>query len=68
MAKFVKEVAQVVDGNPRQIKRYVNVFRFYSTLRHSLQVDGVATQEELPSDEMMAKFVALSVHWPHAMD
>jgi hypothetical protein len=68
MGKFVKEVAQLVDGNPRQIKRYVNVFRFYSTLRHSLQVDGVATQEELPSDEMMAKFVALSVHWPHAMD
>ena len=68
MAKFVKEVAQLVDGNPRQIKRYVNVFRFYSTLRHSLQVDGVASEKELPSDEMMAKFVALSVHWPHAMD
>jgi hypothetical protein len=68
MAKFVKDVAQLVDGNPRQIKRYVNVFRFYSTLRHSLQVDGVASQAELPSDEMMAKFVALSVHWPHAMD
>jgi hypothetical protein len=68
MGKFVTDVAQLVDGNPRQIKRYVNVFRFYSTLRHSLQVDGVASREELPSDEMMAKFVALSVHWPHAMD
>jgi hypothetical protein len=68
MGKFVREVADLVDGNPRQIKRYVNVFRFYSTLRHSLRVDGVVAPEELPTDETLAKFVALSIHWPHAMD
>jgi len=68
IAEFVKEVAELVDGNPRQIKRYVNVFRFYSTLRFGLQADGKATASELPSDKVLAKFVALSIQWPHAMD
>jgi len=44
------------------------VFRFYSTLRHSLRVDGVVAAADLPSDKVLAKFVALSVQWPHAMD
>jgi hypothetical protein len=68
IADFVNEVAELVDGNPRQIKRYVNVFRFYSTLRHSLRVDGTLKPEELPSDKMLAKFVAMSIQWPHAVD
>jgi hypothetical protein len=64
---FVDEVAQLVDGNPRQIKRYVNVFRFYSTLRHSLRLEGVIPSDDLP-DKVLAKFVALSIQWPHAVD
>jgi hypothetical protein len=68
IANFVQECADLVEGNPRQIKRYVNVFRFYSTLRYGLRADGVAQESELPSDEVLAKFVALSIQWPHAMD
>ena len=69
MARFAEEVAQLVaDGNPRQIKRYLNVFRFYSTLRHSLRLEGVIPSEDLPSDKVLAKFVALSIQWPHAVD
>jgi len=68
IANFVQECAELVDGNPRQIKRYVNVFRFYSTLRYALRADGFATAGELPSDKILAKFVSLSVQWPHAMD
>jgi hypothetical protein len=68
MARFAEKVAQLVDGNPRQIKRYVNVFRFYSTLRHSLRLEGVIPSQDLPSDEVLAKFVALSIRWPHAVD
>jgi hypothetical protein len=68
IADFVSDVAELVDGNPRQIKRYVNVFRFYSTLRHSLRVDGTVAAGELPSDKVLAKFVALSIQWPHAVD
>ena len=68
IADFVQECADLVDGNPRQIKRYVNVFRFYSTLRYGLRADGLAKAEELPTDKVLAKFVALSIQWPHAMD
>ncbi|HXC42407.1 MAG TPA: P-loop NTPase fold protein [Candidatus Dormibacteraeota bacterium] len=68
MSLFVDEVAQLVDGNPRQIKRYVNVFRFYCALRHSLRLEGLISSENLPSDKVLAKFVALSIQWPHAAD
>jgi hypothetical protein len=68
MAGFLEEVARLVDGNPRQIKRYVNVFRFYCTLRHSLRLGGSIPREDLPSDEVLAKFAALSIQWPHAVD
>ncbi|HYM78803.1 MAG TPA: P-loop NTPase fold protein [Candidatus Dormibacteraeota bacterium] len=68
IASLVRDLAELVDGNPRQIKRYVNVFRFYSTLRHSLRIDGSVPAEELPSDKVLAKFVALSIQWPHAVD
>jgi len=68
MAKMVEEVARLVDGNPRQIKRYVNVFRFYSTLRQSLRLQGVIPSDDLPKDKVLAKFVALSIQWPHAVD
>lgn len=69
IAKFVNDVAELVDANPRQVKRYVNVFRFYSTLRFTLeQPRGPVPKDKLPSDEMLAKFVAMSIQWPHAMD
>lgn len=68
IADFVQECAELVEGNPRQIKRYVNVFRFYSTLRYGLKADGLATESELPNDRVLAKFVAMSIQWPHAMD
>jgi hypothetical protein len=68
IANFVQECAELVEGNPRQIKRFVNVFRFYSTLRYGLRADGMATEGEMPDDTVLAKFVSLSVQWPHAMD
>jgi hypothetical protein len=66
---FVNEIVHLVGGNPRQIKRYVNVFRFYSTLRHSLRVDAAARciAMNFPTDAVMAKFVALSIIWPQAV-
>ena len=70
IARFVNDVAYLVGGNPRQIKRYLNVFRFYCTLRHSLGVDAKAHGliAKLPSDAALAKFVALNINWPHAID
>ncbi|HET8891942.1 MAG TPA: P-loop NTPase fold protein [Candidatus Angelobacter sp.] len=68
--KFVMSVSELVGSNPRQLKRYVNVFRFYSTLRHSFRVDFGARCLEvaLPSDEALAKFITLSIQWPPAAD
>ncbi len=68
IAEFVQEVAELVDGNPRQIKRYVNVFRFYSTLRYGLRADGIVAASDFPTDKVLAKFVALNIQWPHAVD
>jgi len=67
IVELMQEVVRLVDGNPRQIKRYVNVLRFYSTLRYSLIVDQVLGKDEV-SDKLLAKFVTLSIHWPHAVD
>ena len=68
--KFLDEIVGLVGGNPRQIKRYINVFRFHSTLRHNLKVDSAAHGLEvaLPSDEGLAKFIALIIQWPHALE
>ncbi|MER7131867.1 KAP family P-loop NTPase fold protein [Streptosporangium saharense] len=50
-------------SNPRQIKRYVNVFRFYSFLTHRRALAGA----EPSSDAEVAKLAALTVNWPHLL-
>ncbi|MBO3745556.1 hypothetical protein J5X84_05690 [Streptosporangiaceae bacterium NEAU-GS5] len=49
--------------NPREIKRYVNVFRFYSfvTFNRSLAGAGRATDSEV------AKLAMLAIRWPHLL-
>ncbi|MEU0516159.1 P-loop NTPase fold protein [Streptosporangium sp. NPDC006007] len=49
--------------NPRQIKRYVNVFRFYSFLTYRRVLAGA----EPASDAEVAKLAALTIHWPHLL-
>ncbi|GHH62640.1 hypothetical protein GCM10017673_02210 [Streptosporangium violaceochromogenes] len=49
--------------NPRQIKRYVNVFRLYSFLVHRRALAGAPPA----SDAEVAKLAALTVHWPHLL-
>ena len=68
--KFAEEVVDGVSENLRQIKRYINVFRFHNTLRHNLKVDSAARgfQVTLPPDNGLAKFIALTIHWPHAAE
>jgi hypothetical protein len=68
IVNFVKQMAERVGGNPRQIKRYVNVLRYYLTLRHGLWADRSVAEEILPTPEAVAKFVGLSILWPHAVD
>ncbi len=49
--------------NPRQIKRYVNVFRFYSFLTYRRALAGAAPASEAE----VAKLAALTIHWPHLL-
>ncbi|MET9070494.1 hypothetical protein, partial [Streptosporangium sandarakinum] len=49
--------------NPREIKRYVNVFRFYSFIAYRRTLAGAAPA----SDGEVAKLAALTIHWPHLL-
>ncbi|MGW0588341.1 P-loop NTPase fold protein [Streptosporangium sp. NPDC002607] len=49
--------------NPREIKRYVNVFRFYSFLTYRRALAGA----DPASDGEVAKLAALAVQWPHLL-
>jgi len=68
--EFVHSVAALIGNNPRQIKRYINVFRFYSALRYNLLTQSMASGSpaKLPSDKELAKFIALTIQWPQALD
>ncbi len=71
ISRFIEETITLFRGNPRQLKRYVNLFRFASTLRHNISMDRTAAgiaRLKMPSDEILTKFIALSVHWPQAAD
>ena len=71
ISRFIERTLTLFQGNPRQLKRYVNVFRFVSTLRHHLLMDRAASGiagARLPDDEALTKFVALSIQWPQAGD
>ena len=71
ISRFIKGTLSLFQGNPRQLKRYVNLFRFFSTLRHTLVTDRLSTGRpyiSMPSDEVLTKFIALSIHWPQAAD
>lgn len=49
--------------NPREVKRCLNVFRFYSFVTYRRHLAG----KPRPSDECVAKLAALTVRWPHLL-
>ncbi|MFB9965383.1 P-loop NTPase fold protein [Sinosporangium siamense] len=48
-------------GNPREVKRYLNVYRFYAFLAYRRSLSGGPAV----SDAAVAKIAALAVRWPH---
>ncbi|MFE6923361.1 P-loop NTPase fold protein [Nocardia sp. NPDC057663] len=46
---------------PREIKRYINLFRFYTFVAQRQRLDG----RMAPSAEQIAKLAALAIRWPH---
>lgn len=67
--RFVTDSAAWFNANPRQIKRYINLFQFYASLRYAYMLDGIYDHPgtPMPTDGALAKFVALSIHWPQAI-
>ena len=66
---FIDRLRQHAIVNPRDIKRYVNLFRFFSALRHSVRFDRLAVGDEttnLPDDEALTKFVIMTMRWPQS--
>ncbi|MET9343532.1 P-loop NTPase fold protein [Nonomuraea sp. NPDC003804] len=49
--------------NPREVKRYLNVFRFYSFVSYRRQLAGAPRTP----DAAVAKLAALTVGWPHLL-
>ncbi|MFX0202324.1 MAG: P-loop NTPase fold protein, partial [Candidatus Hodarchaeota archaeon] len=67
---FVNIAANQFQTTPRKIKRYINLFRFTSIVRyhHIISQHQSGTQEpDMPPDNALAKFVALSIEWPQAL-
>lgn len=50
-------------ANPRELKRYVNLFRFYTFVAERERLRGVAA----PDGEAVAKLAAFVVRWPHLL-
>jgi hypothetical protein len=58
---IVEAVAPWLHRNPREIKRFVNVFRFYVLIRQGRQEAGLPVPDSL---EQVAKLAVLVVRWP----
>ena len=50
-------------ANPREIKRYINLFRFYTFIVQHQQLRGVTA----PDSGSIAKLAALVIRWPHLL-
>jgi KAP family P-loop domain len=61
--KLIREAAGALSRNPREIKRFINVFRFYSFIQVRREVRGLPA----PSYEQVAKIAVLAVRWPHLL-
>jgi hypothetical protein len=58
--KIILDIAPEFSGNPREVKRFMNVFRFHYFLLSARQ-----TQDpNIPSIEQLSRWILLSLKWP----
>ena len=63
--KAIREWAQEgLTGNPRELKRFINLFRFYLFIQLRREVGGLS---ETASLSQVAKISALALRWPHLL-
>jgi hypothetical protein len=56
-------VPEIEAGNPRQIKRFVNLFRFYTFVAQQHRLQG----RSAPVGDAIAKLAVLAIRWPHLL-
>ncbi|MHC3467831.1 P-loop NTPase fold protein [Streptomyces sp. 7R007] len=58
------DLLPVLDSrNPREIKRFVNLYRFYSFIAERQRLLGAP----MPEQEQIAKLAAFAIRWPHVI-
>ncbi|MFD0743299.1 P-loop NTPase fold protein [Phytohabitans flavus] len=62
VAEVVAAAAGRLGKNPREIKRFVNVFRFYAVVRQERITAGLPAPDTLAE---VAKLALLAIRWPH---
>jgi hypothetical protein len=58
--KLILEAAPDFLGNPREIKRFMNVLRFQYFMLSAREAQGL----EIPSLEHVSRWIVLSLKWP----
>jgi hypothetical protein len=58
--KLITDATNQLSNNPREIKRFLNVFRFYYFLRWARKGQGLLA----PSLEELTRWIILSLKWP----
>lgn len=60
----LEDLLPVLDSrNPREIKRFVNLFRFYSFIAERQRLLGAP----MPEQRQIAKLAAFAIRWPHVI-
>jgi phospholipase C len=59
----ISQHAKQYFNNPRDTKRFVNLFRFYYFLRAARQARG----QQVPSTEQLCRWLAFSLKWPEVV-
>jgi len=65
VGKIIRLVASDTAGNPREVKRMVNLARFYLSLRNARR--SVDSSWRSPNLEEYARWIALTLRWPDMM-
>jgi hypothetical protein len=61
--RMLRELADELPPNPREIKRFINVYRFYAYIQYSREGAGLPA----PTLDGVAKLALLAVRYPHLL-
>jgi hypothetical protein len=68
---IVAEVqTRLTSGNPREIKRFINLFRFYTFILQRKRISQGSSSEDqvTPTSQEVAKLAALAIRWPYLLN